>query len=215
MATLNGRHIFLCDSLLLRPTGWFLLAAIAVGVATLAIPTWIGWLSSVESAQVLAFAFSMALLGSMLTILLIRFLDRRDPTPLRIQVLVFALALLVAPAAAAHINERSPLVTLTVGFNEEFWKVFPLLIVVLFLPRWVLTIRDGLLFGAVGGLGFNLMETAVYVLRSSYPEHGMLEGTTFQLSRLGVPKTVPCGQGAGYRSRPGRELLQGRGGPPS
>lgn len=176
---------YLCDSPLQRVGGRWLLAALLIGVAALAVPTWIGWLTPMKSGLVLAFAFLMALLGSVLTILVMRFMDRRDPTLLRIQLAVFALALLVAPAAAARLNDLSPVSTLTVGFNEEFWKVFPLLMAVLFLPRWVLTIRDGILFGAAGGLGFNLMETAVYVLRMSYPELGLLKGTTYQLSRLG------------------------------
>lgn len=190
LATANNRTAtselpLLCDSPLQSRKGRLWLAAIGAVVIALAGHTWVGWLTPLSSGGVLLFAFSMALLGSMLAIFTIGFLDRRDPEPMVLRIAVMVTAVMIAPGAAAFFNERSPVPTLTVGFNEEFWKVFPLLMIVMFLPRWIVSMRDGLVYGAVGGFGFNLMETAVYVLRSSYPKDGLLEGTTAQLARLG------------------------------
>jgi RsiW-degrading membrane proteinase PrsW (M82 family) len=181
----SRQALLLCDSPLKTPQGALAFALIMALAPGLAIHTWIGWLTPLGSAWVLLFALGMSVLGSVLALFAIRFLDRRDPEPWPLRIGAVAVAVLVAPGAAAFFNERSPFPTLTVGFNEEVWKVFPLLLVAVFLPRWILGMRDGLVYGAIGGLGFNIMETAVYVLRTSFPKDGLLLGTSEQLGRLG------------------------------
>ena len=87
-------------------------------------------------------------------------------------------------APAAYFNERSPDAILTVGLNEEFWKALPLLLLVFFAPTMVTGVRDGLIYGALGGFGFNIIETTAYILRATDPSEG-LAGVSTQLARLG------------------------------
>lgn len=66
-------------------------------------------------------------------------------------------------------------VVLVVGFVEEFWKVVPLLFLVFFIPRAVNGWRDGLVYGALGGLGFAILEFAGNTTYEYFPEMGWSE----------------------------------------
>lgn len=195
----------LYDSPLHTRRGRIALGLIAAIVFLPAVHSWKGWLTPIENGKVLLVGVFFALLGSMLGLLFLRYLDRRDPEPWALRAGALLMAGLVAPAAAAFFNGHSPYVLLTVGFNEEFWKVFTLLFIVVFAPRVVNGVRDGIIYGALGGFGFNIIELAVYVLRVSYPQDGLLVGTTHQLSRLGwwgignhVIWSALVGAGIGY-----------------
>jgi hypothetical protein len=126
------------------------------------------------------------LFGSIPAFLVIGFLSRRRHEMWPVRWAVFALSLTLATACAAFVNSHNPYATLVVGFNEEFWKVTPLLLLVFFLPSAVSGTRDGLVYGALGGLGFNVVELAVYFIRLSYPQSGILEGLIAQFGRLGL-----------------------------
>ncbi|MGI0488565.1 PrsW family glutamic-type intramembrane protease [Pantanalinema rosaneae CENA516] len=208
---------FLFDSPLHTKRGRIVFALITLSVLSLAAHTWIGWLTPLKSGLILLFGLFFALLGSTLGLLLLTYLDRREPEPWAISSGVMLVSTTIATAAAAFFNGLSPVPTLTVGLNEEFWKVSPLLLFVFFAPRVVSGVRDGMIYGAIGGFGFNIMETAVYILRSSYPKLGLLEGTTMQLSRLGwwgienhVIWSALVGAGIGYavqKTKPSRFRL--------
>lgn len=161
--------------------------ALAVGfvvVVYLGWGVWVDWLTPPENGLVLLFGMLLALLGSLLLIALLRFLDRREPEPwlFYLGVLVISVFLTVAPAA--YFNGISPLDLLTVGFNEEFWKVFPLILLVIFFPTMVSGVRDGMIYGALGGIAFNILEIGTYVMRVSFPAAG-IAGAGQQMARLG------------------------------
>jgi RsiW-degrading membrane proteinase PrsW (M82 family) len=147
--------------------------------------TWISWLTPISGALVLLPSMAVAFLGSLLGLALARYLDRRKPEPWQYFVgfLIFATFFTAAPAA--YFNRISPLGVITVGLNEEFWKAWPLLLLVWFAPTVVNGMRDGLIYGALGGFGFNIAEIGSYVLRVSFPEEGW-EGLPNQLVRLGI-----------------------------
>jgi RsiW-degrading membrane proteinase PrsW (M82 family) len=59
-----------------------------------------------------------------------------------------------------------------VGFVEEFFKVVPLLLLLLFARPAVNGVRDGLIYGALAGLGFALLESGAYFALVYFPEEG-------------------------------------------
>lgn len=175
----------LYDSPLHTTVGKIVFVVIALVVLVLAGVVWADWLTPLENLPGFLFGILAGLLGSLVAIALLRYLDRREPESwwYFLGVLLIALAITVAPAA--FFNTRSPVPLLTVGINEEFWKVFPLLMLVFFAPTVVTGMRDGLIYGALGGFAFNCMEIGVYVMRDAIPQSG-LAGVPSQLSRLGI-----------------------------
>lgn len=59
-----------------------------------------------------------------------------------------------------------------VGFVEEFWKVAPLLLLLIFARPAVNGVRDGLIYGALGGLGFAALESGAYFSLQYFPQEG-------------------------------------------
>jgi hypothetical protein len=109
------------------------------------------------------------------TIIVLWFLDRRSRTPMWVVVFtLIATWLFFAPLAGAAndwLGSFLPLFTF-VGLVEEFCKIAPLLIVLLFLPRAVSGARDGLILGALGGLGFAIIEFGYYVAHVGFDDVG-------------------------------------------
>ena len=161
----------------------------------LAGTVWIDWLTPLSNGWLILFAMTVAFFGSWLGIAYLLYLDRRDPEPWWFFVGTLAVALFVTTAPAAYINGISPFPTLTVGFNEEFWKALPLLILVFFAPTLVSGTRDGLIYDALGGFGFNITEIANYFLKAAYPAEG-IAGLSGQLAiswwLIGVVKLCDC-----------------------
>ncbi len=174
----------LYDSPLHTVWGKITFAVVLLITIYLALDTWIGWLTPLENGLIVLYGILIAFLGSFIGLVFLRYLDRRNPESWWFFVGILITTTLFTTAPAAYINDSSPLPTLTVGFNEEFWKVFPLLLLVFFAPTVVTGVRDGMIYGALGGFGFNLTEIATYILRTSFPAEG-LDGVPEQLVRLG------------------------------
>jgi RsiW-degrading membrane proteinase PrsW (M82 family) len=109
------------------------------------------------------------------TLVALRYFDRRDRTPWLLALLVpVSVVVLFAPLAAACndlLGQTLPLFVF-VGLNEELAKVVPLLLLVAFVPRSVNGTRDGLIYGALGGLGFAIVEFGYYVAYRGFDEAG-------------------------------------------
>lgn len=172
----------LYDSPLHRLSGKIAFVAIMVVVTLLSSLIWSAWLTPLSNGWIVLLAVAIAFLGSLVGLVWIRYLDRREPESwwYWIGVLVFAMLFTVTPAVV--FNSISPFV-FTVGFNEEFWKVLPLLLLILFAPTTVNGVRDGIIYGALGGFAFNIVEIADYFLLNSYPEQGIV-GLSEPLARL-------------------------------
>jgi RsiW-degrading membrane proteinase PrsW (M82 family) len=116
------------------------------------------------------------------------FLDRRDREPWPLIVLtVLSVIVVFGPLAAVvndHLKTHFPLFTF-VGLNEELMKVAPLLLLITFLPRAINGTRDGLIYGALGGFGFAIIEFAYY---SAHPGSGEAGWTAIlnQLARTNL-----------------------------
>lgn len=195
----------LYDSPLHGRAGKIAFAVILAFTLYFAASTWIHWLTPIQSAGTLFGAMAFAFVGSLIGLVILRYLDRRKPEPWPYFIGVLVVATLFTAAPAAYFNNLSPASTLTVGFVEEFWKVFPLLMFVIFAPTVVTGVRDGLIYGALGGFGFNIMEISVYVLRTSSPDQNIFATISDQLNRLGwhgianhVVWAALVGAGIGY-----------------
>jgi RsiW-degrading membrane proteinase PrsW (M82 family) len=203
------------DSPLQQRRGRLALAAILAIMASMAAPIWVSWLTPAANCPILLSGMLAALFGSLPAFFVLRFLHRRHADLRPVALAVLGMATLLSTAVAAFLNTHSPATAITVGFNEEFWKVAPLLLLMIFLPRAVTGVRDGLVFGALGGIGFNIIELAVYLVRVSYPAHGLLLGLQDQFGRLGlwgvdnhVVWSALTGAGLGYIVQKGHGRLR-------
>ncbi len=88
---------------------------------------------------------------------------------------------------AALLNDLSPRPLQTVGFVEEGVKILPALLLYVFLPNLVRTRKDAMVFGALGGLGFNLLEIALYISQTLIKgEMTTIETIYVHTTRLGL-----------------------------
>lgn len=174
---------FLYDSPLRTPKGKVILLVIAAVVLYPSARVWIGWMTPLLPSWRLFAGLALGLIGSLPALALLRYLDRRQPESWWYYGAVLVLAVLFTTAPAAYLNHLSPMRLLTVGFNEEFWKVLPLLLVLFFAPKLVSGVRDGIVYGALGGLAFDAVEIGNYLLRVS--NRNGIDDFVFQLGRLG------------------------------
>jgi len=173
----------LYDSPLHTRRGKFALLAVAAIMLYPALHSWISWLTPLRDSWMLFSGAALGFLGSLPALVLLRYLDRRQPESWWYYMAVLLLAALFTTAPAAFVNHYSLMPLLTVGFSEEFWKALPLLLVVFFAPTLVNGVRDGIIYGALGGLAFDVVEIGNYILRVS--NHEGIDGFIFQLGRLG------------------------------
>ncbi len=74
---------------------------------------------------------------------------------------------------------------MTVGFVEEFFKILPVLLLVVYVPNLIRTRKDGLVYGAMAGLGLNIIEVGSYIA-GELSKGTVLEALTMHLTRLGL-----------------------------
>lgn len=93
------------------------------------------------------------------TLIALRYFDRRNRAPLLLVFFAaFSTFFFFAPVAAQTLLVFGGGAFWAAGLIEEFWKVAPLLLIILFAPRAVGGTRDGLIYGALGGLGLTVLE---------------------------------------------------------
>lgn len=172
------------DSPLKKAKGKIILVLILMVIVFFAGNIWKGWLTPLSNIWIMLPGIFIGCIGSVIGLLLLRYLDRREPEPLKLWFGILLFALLFTTASAAYVNTNNPYTLFTVGINEEFWKVLPLLMLAYFAPRVVNGVRDGIIYGALGGFAFNIIELSVYFLRESYPHSGYA-GLIDQVGRLG------------------------------
>ena len=123
----------------------------------------------------LVLAGCLATLVSLLPSLwVIRKLDRRPYSwglYAAVVLFVIAIAPLVSEVTWAVIN-RGVRYWQIVGFTEEFAKILPAIILMVAAPAMVRTTRDGIVIGALAGLGFAIIEFGVGFALDNFPERG-------------------------------------------
>ena len=158
-----------------RTGGKIALAAILIGLFAFAFPTFVRY----YTAQPLQFlgALPFGFLIYLPTILVLYWLDRREREPaLLYWGVVFALILFFCMVSSRTtyflIDHLQVPFFVVVGPSEELWKVAPLLLLVIFARPAVNGTRDGFIYGALGGLGFAILELAANFALSDFPTKG-------------------------------------------
>lgn len=108
------------------------------------------------------------------SLLVARHLDQR---PFAWPVYLFAILLVVAMSpVTSHITTlvtaRGVSLWKVVGSTEEISKMLPVLLLAACIPQLIRNRRDGLVIGALAGLGFAIIEYAVGFALDNFPERG-------------------------------------------
>jgi RsiW-degrading membrane proteinase PrsW (M82 family) len=166
----------------LRSAPMALLAVLMIGCPlVLAYLGWQGGIGGPSFPTVLGWSIYV-IVGSLVGLLVLRYLNRRRLLPI-VAIGVMAAVYMVCAPAAAFFNRSSPATFVTVGFNEEFWKVYPILVMLVFLPNVVRSPKDGLTYGALGGFAFNFIEASSYIVNAAR-DTGIVEALRVQGVRL-------------------------------
>jgi RsiW-degrading membrane proteinase PrsW (M82 family) len=111
------------------------------------------------------------------TLLVLYFFDRREREPAWwFWGTMLSIILYFGPVTSRTLFLMTQGTTLSqwqfVGFIEEFFKIAPLLLLLIFARPAVNGVRDGLIYGALGGLGFALLESGAYFALVYFPDEG-------------------------------------------
>lgn len=118
------------------------------------------------------------LLGCVLycpTIFALRYFDRREREPWQLAIFtIFSVTLFFGPVTSHCFTlvERFISPVWLVGLIEEFWKIVPMLLLVSLIPRAVNGTRDGLIYGALCGFGFAILEFSANTVFDYFPAEG-------------------------------------------
>lgn len=146
-------------------------------------------------------------LGEVATFLLLGLLDRKRAF-VWFRLLVVATVALQTAFVALYFNTKSPISLQTVGYIEEFVKILPALLLAIFVPNLIRTRKDGMLYGAMGGIGFNIIETSLYIVEyhGSIHDAVMTHSTRFGILGFGdhIIWSTFIGLGLGMAAESGR-----------
>jgi RsiW-degrading membrane proteinase PrsW (M82 family) len=184
---------------------WVVVAALLAGVLY-AWPTYVRYFGLHTGAMIAALLIAIAMY--LPSLWAIRFLDRHEPEPPPLFWGSVAFVILFAPITSLVMHsiidsELLPYWVL-VGPLEELTKLLPLLLVVTLGLRPGLSMRDSIVYGALGGLGFAIVEFAANFAISGFPENGWADLRTSIPGRwaLGTESHIiwgaTTGAGVGY-----------------
>lgn len=125
-----------------------------------------------------------AIAGSTIGYFLIAFLDRERRVRFFHFLTIASVFFLTAPAAA-FFNNASPFPLQTVGFVEEGLKILPVLLLAIYIPNLIRTRKDGIVYGALAGMGFNIIEIGLYIAKLIH-DSPVLDVLAEQSTRLGL-----------------------------
>jgi RsiW-degrading membrane proteinase PrsW (M82 family) len=191
---------------------WALALALLAGVVS-AWPTYVRYFGLHPGPM--AVAMLVALVMYLPSVCAIRYLDRHEPQPPLLFWGAVAFVVLFAPITSrvmhGIIDGGLLKYWVVVGPLEELTKLLPLLLVAWLTPGSVGSVRDGIVLGALGGLGFAIVEFGALFATSGYPDVGWSYLRTAIPGRwaLGTESHIiwgaTSGAGAGYiLSRHGR-----------
>jgi RsiW-degrading membrane proteinase PrsW (M82 family) len=126
-----------------------------------------------------------ALAGSIVAYFLLSYFDSKRGVRILHVVTILAVIFITAPIALI-INRLSPLMLWSVGFNEEFFKILPVILLAFFLPNIIRTKKDGIIYGAFAGMGFNIIEIASYITTVLQTNSNLNEVLFEQSTRLAI-----------------------------
>ncbi len=126
-----------------------------------------------------------ALAGSIVAYFLLSYFDSKRGVRILHVATILAVIFITAPIALI-INRLSPLMLWSVGFNEEFFKILPVIFLAFFLPNIIRTKKDGIIYGAFAGMGFNIIEIASYITTVLQTNSNLNEVLFEQSTRLAI-----------------------------
>ena len=152
---------------------WAVAVSLLAGVV-FAWPTYVRYFGvhpgAMTAALLIAFVMYLPSLWA------IRFLDRNEPEPplLFWGSIVFVIVFAPITSRVMHTIIDAGLLHywVVVGPLEELTKLLPLVLITALGCRTGLSMRDGIVYGALGGLGFAIVEFAANFSTSGYPDHG-------------------------------------------
>lgn len=159
------------------------LLIVTVVTVVLSVLGWIGLLKG-EGVMTLLRWTPFAILGSVIGYLIIAFLDRERRVRF-FHILTILIVMFVSSEVAAFLNDHSPAKMVTVGFFEEAFKILPVLLLAIYVPNLIKTRKDGIVYGAMAGFGFNFIETPAYI-QAALAENTVMEALVLQLTRTGL-----------------------------
>jgi RsiW-degrading membrane proteinase PrsW (M82 family) len=152
---------------------WLAALALLVGVV-FAWPTYVRYFGLHPGPMTAAMAIALTMY--LPSVWAIRRLDRDEPEPpwLFWGSIVFVIFFAPITARTMHgiIDAGLLQYWVVVGPFEELTKLLPLLLIVWFAPRYIDSMRDCIVYGALGGLGFAIVEFGAVFATGGYPEQG-------------------------------------------
>lgn len=126
----------------------------------------------------------------------------RQPMPWSAYAAAFGFVVAFAPITSEvtwAVIDRGVRYWQIVGLTEELTKMLPVLLALLYAPRLVRNTRDGLVLGALGGLGFAVIEFATTFALDNFPQTGWADLYTSLPSRwaLGTHNHILWGAATG------------------
>ena len=163
--------------------GKVLVVLIAAGLLVLAFFGWRSLMSEENLFQIVIWV-PYSLVGSILGYLVIAFLDRERRVRFFHFFTILSVLLITAPCAA-YLNGISPFKLWSVGFIEEGFKILPVLLLAIFVPNLIRSRKDGIVYGALAGMGFNIIEIGLYIAKALH-DNTVLEALYQHSTRLGL-----------------------------
>ena len=162
-----------------------ILGGIAVVVVILAF---LGWVDVLEGRNpfVIWVWVPYSIAGSLIGYFILAFLDRERRVR-AFHLLTIVSVMVVAGPAAAFFNGlfEAPIKFVTVGFFEEGMKIVPVLLLAIYVPNLIRTRKDGIVYGALAGMGFNIIEIGFYIAKQLH-ESSLLESLYLHSTRFGL-----------------------------
>lgn len=162
-----------------------ILGAIVVVLAVLALLWWRHALHG-RSPSVIWIWVPYSIAGSLIAYFILAFLDRERRVR-SFHLLTIVTVMLISGPAAGFFNEifDESIRYVTVGFFEEGMKILPVLLLAIYVPNLIRTRKDGILYGALAGMGFNIIEIGLY-LSKQLQENTVLESLYVHSTGFGL-----------------------------
>lgn len=151
-------------------------------------------ISPLDEFRIYFIALGLSLLAALPALLLLSWLDRRTPEPWWVYLLALMWGGICGTGWVITLNfvvsvkdllvmisgeavKNSPIAlslagALDAGFTEELTKAVGLLLLVWLLRSTIQGMRDGFVYGALVGLGFNIVECSIYIMMN-YNQSGV------------------------------------------
>ncbi|MCB0105018.1 MAG: PrsW family intramembrane metalloprotease, partial [Caldilineaceae bacterium] len=160
-----------------------ILGGIAVLVVILAFLGWRGVLDG-RSPFVIWIWIPYSILGSLIAYFILAFLDRERRVRSYHLLTIATVMIITGPAAAFFNRLFEPIQLFTVGFYEEGMKILPVLLLAIYVPNLIRTRKDGIVYGALAGMGFNIIEIGLYISKQLH-DNTLLESLYLHSTRFG------------------------------